>query len=64
MDNANSNSSNSVASMSRTGYSFNTVTLLSGSVKELREFLESKIKPNQEAYLNQVKYVLATITKN
>ena len=52
MDNTNSNSLNSVASMSRTGYSFNTVTLLSGSVKELREFLESKIKPNQEAYLN------------
>lgn len=38
--------------LSRTGYSFNTITLPGGSTAELAALLEEKIAPNREAYLN------------
>ena len=46
----NSSTLNHGASIVRTGYSFNTISLCEGSVKELENILEQKIAPNKEIY--------------
>lgn len=43
---------NSSASISRTGYSFNTILLSTGTIEELEKLLEQKVRPNADAYLN------------
>ena len=48
----NTNQATEVASISRTGYSFNTVFLPTGTVEELQDLLDKKIAPNLEAYEN------------
>ena len=47
-----SGSSLNGANMNRTGYSFNTVTLPSGMLCDLKKILEFKIAPYKEVYLN------------
>lgn len=48
----NSSTLNHGASIVRTGYSFNTISLCEGSVKELENILKQKIAPNKEIYEN------------
>lgn len=40
------------ASLTRTGYSFSTITLSKGTLEELKELLEKKIKPALDLYAN------------
>ncbi len=47
-----SGSADDKLSITRTGYSFNTILLQNGTAEELSDFLEKKISPNAEAYDN------------
>ncbi len=49
---AETGENSSIANISRTGYSFNTIELHKGTVEELTDILEQKVSPSAEIYKN------------